>query len=248
VVVLLGRSYLIWSPPTTLKRTNWITVWFFFALVFPPYTHYIDGEREVGMHPERGVLVALVFLLGSAGSGYSQSQNAPFNSVVGVTSNQISNPTVTMSQVACSSGLTTWTYFVSATDAAGGSTQGTMAQVMNSGCTSTSLGTTVYSLLTITAPVGAVSCNVYRTSPTATSFNGRIATIPCGGGITATYQDIGGNALDSTTYSSNNSTGSVKAAGTITALNFLSQGSSAGTSDWVQGGAVQTGLLYQVEC
>jgi len=183
------------------------------------------------MHSWR-IVCASLFLFVSV--GYAQVTTAPPNSFSGIASSQASNPiSPTITQYGCSTGSTTWAYMITANDAGVGSTAGTPVQLMNSSCSS--LSPTQFNLLSFAEPIGAITCSIYRTSPSPSGTIGLVATIPCGGGLTTQYQDIGTTVTANAVPPTINSTGSLNASGTVTGLNFLSMGISAGTSDWVQG-------------
>ncbi|MFZ0287203.1 MAG: hypothetical protein WAL32_18390 [Terriglobales bacterium] len=136
---------------------------------------------------------------------------------------------------ACSGSSDTWNYSIAALDAAGGSTAGSSTPVsVTNNCAM--LTPTNYNAVTFTAPSGSVTCNIYRLPPSPAV--GRVAMVPCGGGIQQTYLDNGNTTLDVSGPPSNPSTGSILATGTMSAQNFLSTGGGAGTSDWVQGMAL----------
>jgi hypothetical protein len=124
---------------------------------------------------------------------------------------------------------------VTAIDASLNSTGGTSQSTLV-GCAS--LSPTNYNLITVTAAVGAITCNIYRTAGGAGVVTGLIANIPCGAGVAATYLDTTNTHINSSSAPSNNGTGGLAASGSITGLNFLATGTAAGTSDWVQGSAL----------
>jgi hypothetical protein len=175
----------------------------------------------------RALGIAVVSLLSLSAISRGQTSSVTYNEMA---TNQLSPPLmVTVTPVpSCSVGATTWTYAVAALDANGGTTPGTSGST-SMGCAT--LGTTVYNKIVITAVTGSAGCNVYRTSGLNT---GIIATVPCG----STYFDMTGGAGDGSSVPGVNSTGSVVARGTVTAQNFLSSGTGAGTSDWVAGSAL----------
>jgi len=123
---------------------------------------------------------------------------------------------------------------MAAVDASGNSTSGTSAST-SAGCVAP-LSSTNYNLITGTAPLGAVTCNIYRTTGGTT---GLIASIPCGAATPAMYIDQNSTTvINSASPPSLNSTGGLSAKGTVAGSNFLAGGSGAGTSDWVQGTAL----------
>ena len=164
----------------------------------------------------------------------AHAQNAPFNQFNGVASTQISSPT-SVSVAGCpAGGATTWTYSMAAVDASGNSTSGTSAST-SAGCVAP-LSSTNYNLIIGTAPLGAVTCNIYRTTGGTT---GLVASIPCGAATPAMYIDQNSTTvINSSSPPSLNSTGGLSAKGTVAGSNFLASGSGAGTSDWVQGSAL----------
>ncbi|MGO9649309.1 MAG: hypothetical protein ACLPOO_14785 [Terriglobales bacterium] len=88
-----------------------------------------------------------------------------------------------------------------------------------------SLTATQYVQLQLPSVPGSVSCTVYRISPSANP--GKIATgIPCGSTI---YDFSSGTVIDNSSPPSNNSTGSVSAAGVVSAQAFNAVGGTAGT-------------------
>jgi|SRR5580698_11033895 hypothetical protein len=177
-----------------------------------------------------GVSVALLFMF-STGS----AQTSPVT-VFGVATNTFAAPTINAVTTTCS-GTTTWTYQVAALDAAGGSTAGSTQVSVTTSCTTSGIGgisNTAYNLIEFTAPVGAVLCNIYRVTPAT----GRIAAVPCGSNTPQYYLDDSTATLDGSQAPGIPSTGSILASGTVTGQNFLSNGTGAGTSDWVAGSAL----------
>ncbi len=176
---------------------------------------------------------ALSFLLVLAIAN-AQSQTSSPITVGGVVHNQLTAPaTAPTAQVVGTCTGTNYQYQYAAVDAAGGITTPSGANLAVSGCSTLNTTTTFNVVSTSTVP-GASSCIVWRIAPTGNK--GKVGVVPCGGAILDTSTSLDGSSPPGV-----NSTGSVSALGTVTAQNFLAaNGTSAGTSDWVQGATLPT--------
>ena len=175
------------------------------------------------------VLVRLLAVSALVSAAFVQTP-AQISSPVGFTTfqtNQLASPTAPTATAGpgCTSGATnySWTYEVVAIDATGGVTMpsGPSTAVLNKCSTSSSLSNVAYLIVATNPVVGAVSCGIYRISPTPAKI---AYNIPCG----SVYYDIG-TKIDTTSPPTGNTTGGMRATGTIAAQAFNATGNGAGT-------------------
>lgn len=180
----------------------------------------------------RKIGIAAFFLLLSLECAVGQTSTNSQATVLGVYHNGLPNPTTPPTvQAVCSGTTVSYTYKYAAADAAGGLTAGSNANTGVNGCTTLSL--TSFNIISTPLIAGASTCYVWRVGP---SGIGKVGSVPCGGAILDNSASLDGSAPPN-----GNTTGSVNAAGTVTAQNFLAtNGTNAGTSDWVTGSALSS--------
>jgi len=163
------------------------------------------------------------FLLGTVSQAVGQTTPVGFTSLTAPSFTITGSLNATNGNGTCSTGTNKWKYSVIAIDAGGGNTPSINSAELDNSCSS--LTATQYVQLQLPSVPGSVSCTVYRISPSANP--GKIATgIPCGSTI---YDFSSGTFIDNSSPPSNNSTGSVSAAGVVSAQAFNAVGGTAGT-------------------
>jgi hypothetical protein len=190
-------------------------------------------------------IAALFFLLAlTSASAQTSSTSAAYGQVI----NALTAPTINSVTTTCSAS-TTWTYQITAVDAAGGSTLGSSpSSSVSTGCTS--LSTANYNIITFTTPAGAVACNIYRVTSSPTT--GRIAKVPCGTNLQQVYVDSNNGTLDSSSPPTVQGSGSISAAGSVIAQNFLRTSNKTSTlvglddkSNWMSDGCRRSRLTEE---
>ncbi len=162
----------------------------------------------------------------------ASAQTSPVT-VSGVIHNQLGTPGIIPTvQVVGTCVGTSYAYEYVGVDAAGGMTLPSSPSATASGCASLNT-TTTFNIVFTSAVTGATSCIVWRTLPSTGLLKGKVGSVPCGGAILDTNTNLDGSGPPG-----GNTTGSIAAGGTVTAMNFVASGTGAGTSDWVQGSAL----------